>query len=187
MTQEHSPAFLAYSERCNAAALDPDFKKKRERVVTRLRRDMHAVLEPVGYSCEGLVWVKTSPQGQTRVSIYRMRAGYQARIEMSGRKTGFSIGLAVNGVLRRIGQRLGNQNPILPYKEQVVTRLQPFYRLDEHKHHPEKGSLEYALIDEDPSELDLPIEILAHRALPWLEGCHRRGALPEVPKGFWEG
>lgn len=160
-----SPAFIAYAERMRAAATDPAFKSKRDKLVRVLRRRITEACASVGLVEDGQDWALVGRHHRVVVNLQRGRAGHEAYINL--------------GVRTLSGERPSGPE----FAMQDYVRLGRFYAVEERPGGGEPGSVEYALAMQDPAHMDFALQVLRDRALPWLLCCAQTSRVPEVT---WE-
>jgi hypothetical protein len=146
---EPSPAYLHRVERLARSAATPGFAEIRTKAVKTIHAALGHHARPLGYRSVRAGWEKPGLLGVARVSIQRGSSGADCAINLE--------------VVPRVGKRC--REPM---------RLGKFYRPEENDG-IEPGWILYLDVAEDPGDLDLPLRILAERALPWLEASLARG------------
>jgi hypothetical protein len=141
------------AHRIHIAASDPAFPAKREQAVTLICAAIDAIATPMGYTCKGSTWSRSTPQGRTVVNLQRSQYGWYATINLRF--------ILPNGEAASSGVWASGDD----------VHLGQFYQPDE-THGAKPGRIAYLDVSADAAGLDLPITILRTRALPWLDAHH---------------
>ena len=148
------------SHRIHIAANDPGFPAKREAAVALICAAITAITAPLGYTCIGTTWRRTSPQGRSAINLQRSRYGFTAAINLRF--------LLPDGTAPTHG---------IWAQDDDIT-LQNFAEATDG---PDLAAIAYLDIIENPASLDLPMHILATYALPWLDAHHAAGGDGDIP------
>ena len=140
------------SHRIHIAANDPGFPAKREAAVALICAAITDIATPVGYTCKGTTWSRTTPQGRSAINLQRSRYGFTASITLRF--------LLPDGTSPTEG---------IWAQDDDIT-LQNFTDATDG---PDLANIAYIEIIENPASLDRPMHILANHALPWLDAHHR--------------
>jgi hypothetical protein len=142
------------SHRIHLAANDPEFPAKREAAYALIVAAIARVVEPLGYTLRGSTWSRETAAGKTAVNLQRSRYGFDVCL-----------------VLRFLGP-----DGMVPdagiWAQEDDASLAHFYHPDEAAQ-TTPGVIAYLDVIENPASLDLPMAILADRALPWLDAHHQ--------------
>jgi hypothetical protein len=141
------------SHRIHIASGDPAFPAKRDAAVMLICAAIDAIVSPLGYTCKGTTWSRSSAQGRTIVNLQRSQYGWHADINLRF--------ILPNGELAQDGH----------WAEHDDAHIGQFYRPGEGSG-SEPGRLAYLDISEASSILDEAMYILQSRAIPWLDGHH---------------
>lgn len=159
--QTQPQPFADNSARIHIATNDPEFPGKREAAISRICAAISDVALPLGYKQKGTTWSKSSSLGRSAINLQRSRYGFSATINLrfvSADGTALQSGdWADSGDITLSHFRLPHEGPLL-----------------------EDGDIFYLDVCVSPGGLDLPIHILAHRALPWLEAHHTVSGAPTI-------
>ena len=147
------------SHRIHIAANDPAFPAKREAAVTLICAAIAAIAAPLGYTCKGTTWSRTTPQGRSAINLQRSRYGFTASI-----------------TLRFLLPDCTAPTHGIWAQEDEIT-LQNFIPA---LNGTSLADIAYVEIIENPARLDHAMDILTTRALPWLDAHHRVGNPPEI-------
>jgi hypothetical protein len=133
-----------------AAAHDPAFPARREQAFAAILAALQTVLEPEGYALRGSTFSRITPGGKSAVHLQRSRYGWDAQI-----------------VLRFVTPDGDASNhPDWPQDEDLTLwHFAPDARRD-------PGTLAFVDVLDDPATLTLALDLLASRALPWLDALH---------------
>jgi hypothetical protein len=137
----------------------PDQKARREAIIRRLKARLQEMLGPMGFVLQSGTWVREGPAGRAIVRVRGFRAGQSATLEISF-------------------VPLPGTKPILIYEPSLHRQLGNFVVYGEGSHYNE-GTFYYAIVDNDPSELEFTLAVLKERALPWVLD-HATGDYPDV-------
>lgn len=138
-----------HGARIHRAAHDPEFPKKREAAIEAITAAIDAMAEKHGFTRKAKSWAKDGPAGRVSIQLQRSRYGWECHVNLS--------------LDRKDGQREG----VCAHDDFVG--LGEFYAPGEGQA-PEPGVIYYLDVHEDPAALDLPMQVLDQRALPWLLG-----------------
>jgi mannose-6-phosphate isomerase-like protein (cupin superfamily) len=147
------------SHRIHIAANDPAFAQKREAAVGVICAAISAVVEPMGYTQRGTTWARVTAAGKTAIHLQRSRYGFDADI-----------------ILRFLTPE-GDLPDAAIWQDGDDIRIDRFY-LPTDGQRPEAGVISYLDVHENRACLDLPMDILRTRALPWLDAHH--SGLPAI-------
>jgi mannose-6-phosphate isomerase-like protein (cupin superfamily) len=142
------------SHRIHIAANDPAFAEKREAAVQVICTAISAVAVPMGYVQKGTTWARETAAGKTAINLQRSRYGFDAVINL------------------RFLTPEGDLPETAIWQEGDDIRIDRFYMPAE-GHGPGIGAVPYMDVHHDPNCLDLPMNILRTRALPWLDAHHQ--------------
>lgn len=136
--------------RKHTAAHDPAFPERREQAFAAILSALRGVLEPEGYGLKGSTFSRTTPGGRSAVHLQRSRYGWDAQI-----------------VLRFVTPDGNASNhPDWPQDEDLTLwHFAPDLPLD-------PGTLAFVDVLNDSDALAGALDILASRALPWLDSLH---------------
>ena len=148
------------SHRIHIAANDPAFPAKRETAVALICAAITAIAAPMGYTCTGTTWRRTSPQGRSAINLQRSRYGFTAALSLRF--------LLPDGTAPTQGIWALEDEIALHHFTAAAGGLTL------------GDTLEYIDIIEHPASLDLPMHILATYALPWLDAHHTDGQPPDI-------
>lgn len=153
--------FTDNSTRIHFAANDPEFPLKREAAIARICAAISSIADPCGYTRKGTTWGRTSDLGRSAVHLQRSRYGFTASINLrfllADGTAPLSADWAQGGDIALQDFRLPHEGP-----------------------HLEDGDIFYPDVYERPASLDLPMQILATRALPWLNAHHLGAPYPTI-------
>jgi hypothetical protein len=136
--------------RKHTAAHDPAFPARREEAFATILSALRAVLEPEGYVLKGSTFSRTTPGGKSAVHLQRSRYGWDAQI-----------------VLRFVTPEGDASNhPDWPEDEDLTL----WHFASDLSIEP--GTLAFVDVLENPETLAVAINLLATRALPWLDALH---------------
>ena len=152
------------SHRAHIAANDPAFPAKREAAVALICQSITDIAAPFGYTRKGTTWSREAPHGKAAIHLQRSRYGFTADI-----------------ILRFLTPD-GNAPDTGLWAQDDEIRIARFY-LPSESLCPEDESITYLDVSENPGSLDVPMRILADRALPWLD-AHLTLAQPVEIGGF---
>ncbi len=159
--QTQPQPFADNSARIHIATNDPEFPGKREAAISRICAAISDVALPVGYKQKGTTWSRTSSLGRSAINLQRSRYGFSATINLrfvSANNPNLQSGdWADGGDITLSHFKLPHEGPLL-----------------------EDGDIFYLDVCELPFGLELPIHILANRALPWLEAHHTASGAPTI-------
>ncbi|MGL4311674.1 MAG: DUF4304 domain-containing protein [Paracoccaceae bacterium] len=144
--------------RIHRAAHDPEFAQKREAAINAITAAIDAVAEKHGFTRKAKSWAKDGPAGRVSIQLQRSRYGWECHVNLSLDRTD--------------EQRDGI------WAHDDFVGLGEFYTPGEGQG-TEQGAIYYLDVHEDPAALDLPIQVLDQRALPWLQG-QLDGQPPEI-------
>jgi hypothetical protein len=133
-----------------AAAHDPAFPARREQAFATILTALQSVLDPEGYTLKGSTFSRQTPGGKSAVHLQRSRFGWDAQI-----------------VLRFVTPEGDASNhPDWPEDEDLTLwHFAPDAGAD-------PGTLAFVDVLDDPATLALALDLLASRALPWLDALH---------------
>lgn len=133
-----------------AAAHDPAFPARREQAFVAILAALRSVLEPEGYALKGSTFSRTTPGGKSAVHLQRSRYGWDAQI-----------------VLRFVTPDGDASNhPDWPQDEDLTLW---HFAADAVT---DPGTLAFVDVLDNPETLATALELLASRALPWLDSLH---------------
>jgi hypothetical protein len=133
-----------------AAAHDPAFPTRREQAFAAILAALQSVLEPEGYVLKGSTFSRTTPGGKSAVHLQRSRYGWDAQI-----------------VLRFVTPDGDASNhPDWPEDEDLTL----WHFAPDTGNDP--GTLAFVDVLDDPATLATALDLLATRALPWLDALH---------------
>ena len=147
------------SHRIHIAANDPAFPAKREAAVALICAAITDIATPMGYTCKGTTWSRTSPQGRTAINLQRSRYGFTASITLRF--------LLPDGTAPTHG--IWAQDDDITLQNFALAAADP--SLDD---------IAYIDIIENPASLQHPMHILATCALPWLDAHHVSPGQPQI-------
>ena len=132
---------------------NPDHPARREALVRDLGRGIDALARPAGFTRKGNRWRREGARA-AEISIQRSRYGFTMYL---------NIGLD-------------------PGNDHDRKRIGDFFRPGEHGPFGEPGAMDYFDLDDDPAITAQVLDILQHRALPWVTDSQRAGrTLPVDP------
>jgi hypothetical protein len=137
--------------RIHIAANDPAFPAKREAAFALMTAAIDAIA--TGYARRGTTWSRSSARGRTIINLHRNQYGWHATITLRF--------LLPDGTAAQHG--------IWADTDEVT--LGQFHHLAEGDS-KDVGQIAYLDVANDPSHLDLPMQVLHTQALPWLEAHH---------------
>ena len=141
------------SHRIHIAANDPGFPAKREAAVALICAAITDIATPVGYTCKGTTWSRTTPQGRSAINLQRSRYGFTASITLRF--------LLPDGTSPTEG---------IWAQDDDIT-LQNFTDATDG---PDLANIAYIEIIENPASLDRPMHILANML------CHGSTRIIEI-------
>jgi len=147
--------------RVHIAANDPAFHAKREAAVQMICAAITAIATPFGYTQTGTNWARSTPAGRSVINLHRNRFGWDCTLNL--RFLTPDGGLPANSA----------------WTQDDDIRINRFC-LQTAGPGPENDVLAYLDIYDDPSRLDLTMQALRDRALPWLDAHH--SGLPDIAR-----
>jgi hypothetical protein len=139
------------AHRIHIAANDPAYPAKREAAVALICAAIDAIA--TGYTRKGTTWSRSSLRGRTIINLQRSQYGWHANINLRY--------ILPNGEAANSGAWAGGDD----------VRIGQFYKPGEGRG-VEPGRIAYLDVSDDASTLDLLMDILRTRALPWLNAHH---------------
>jgi hypothetical protein len=136
--------------RKHTAAHDPAFPERREAAFAVILTALGDRLSPLGYALKGTTFTRNTPQGRSAVHLQRSRYGWEAQIVLRF--------LTADGT--------PPDHPDWPEDDDLTL----WHFAVDHPHDP--GTLAFVDVLDDPARLDLALDLLSGRALPWLETLH---------------
>ena len=147
------------SHRIHIAANDPGFPAKRETAIAAICAAITDIATPMGYTCTGTTWRRTSPQGRSAINLQRSRYGFTASLTLRF--------LLPDGTAPTQG--IWAQDNEITLDNFVDTNVGA-----------DLAAFTYLDIIENPASLDASMHILKSRALPWLDAHHTANDPPEI-------
>lgn len=141
------------SHRIHIAANDLAYPAKREAAVDLICQAITDIATPMGYTRKGTTWARTTPFGKSAINLQRSRYGFTALINLRF--------ITPDGTSPQSGDWVAEDD----------IRLQRFY-LGHEVPGPQDGEITYLDVYENPASLHHAMQILATRALPWLDAHH---------------
>jgi hypothetical protein len=129
------------------AALAADFQSIRDAALDLIAKRLDVALAPKGFLRNGTVWSRNVERGKASLRLQRCNSGQKCHLELTYTPAPGTF------AARQITAPLGSF-------------LQPG---DEpHRDSRSEGKIEYSLVVQNPAILDIPMQVLEVRALPWL-------------------
>ncbi len=139
------------SARIHIAASDPAFPAKREAAVAMICAAISDLVTGFGYARSGTNWARSTAAGRSVINLQRSRYGWDCTLNLRF--------LTPDGTPPQHGI----------WADGADIGLDRFYLPTVG---PAHASLVYLDIHDDPATLQLIMQILRHRALPWLDAHH---------------